>query len=75
MLAILPPFISPEKNLLGQSITLIAVMLAIEFFSLMVYAYFGTALQTYLLKESNLKAINRISSLIYGLIAYFLISQ
>lgn len=69
--ALLPPFLNPQQPLTAQLITLISVILALEFMCLLIYASGGRTLRTLLLQSSNVRAMNRFSgSLMVGVGAW-----
>ena len=59
--ALLPPFLSPQHDLTNQVLLYLAMILIIEFISLMIYALGGKMLRHMLMKANNVKLINRIS--------------
>lgn len=69
--ALLPPFLNPEQALTSQLVTLISVILTLEFICLMIYASGGRTLRTLLLQSSNVRVMNRFSgSLMVGVGAW-----
>ena len=69
--ALLPPFIDPNRQLLGQMVMLLSVILTIEAMSLMVYALGGRSLSKLLQKSGNVRLMNRVAgSLMMGVAAW-----
>jgi len=69
--ALLPPFLNPEQALASQLVTLISVILTLEFMCLLIYASGGRTLRTLLMQSSNVRAMNRFSgSLMVGVGAW-----
>ncbi len=56
--AILPAFLYPERSLLPQVTEIVALLLAIELTSLLLYAGGGHGLRLFLAKEKIVKAVN-----------------
>lgn len=66
-IALLPPFIVPNKPLLSQIITLISIILLLEFLCLLIYAGGGQSLRKMLKDGSNVQILNKIAgSLMLG---------
>lgn len=66
-IALLPPFIDYNRPLPAQLAILISMVLAIEFLSLVIYAGSGRTLHRLLLKQGNVRLLNRIAgSLMIG---------
>ncbi|UYG01319.1 MULTISPECIES: LysE family translocator [unclassified Halomonas] len=59
--ALLPPFLDSSRALFHQLVALIAVILVIEFASLLVYATGGKTLRKTLGKSGNVRLMNRIA--------------
>ncbi|WP_179951270.1 LysE family translocator [Billgrantia lactosivorans] len=59
--ALLPPFLDASRPLGGQLVVLIAVILAIEFLSLLLYAAGGRGLRRVLGESGNVRLLNRIA--------------
>ncbi|NVK57758.1 MAG: LysE family translocator [Alteromonadaceae bacterium] len=59
--ALLPPFLTPDQPLAGQLISLIAIILTLEFCCLLIYASGGNTLRSRLLKSGNIRLINRFA--------------
>jgi threonine/homoserine/homoserine lactone efflux protein len=69
--ALLPPFIDPNRQLLSQMVMLLSVILTIEAMSLMVYALGGRSLSKLLQKSGNVRLMNRVAgSLMMGVAAW-----
>ena len=61
MISLLPPFINPKHSLAPQMITLLVIILTIEFCCLVGYATGGRSLRKMLQQKSTLKTMNRIA--------------
>lgn len=59
--ALLPPFLDASRSLVGQLVVLIAVILSIEFLSLLLYAAGGRSLRRLLGESDNVRLLNRIA--------------
>ncbi|MDQ7733602.1 LysE family translocator [Halomonas sp. SpR1] len=60
-MVLLPPFLDSSRPLPGQLSLLIAVILSIEFASMLVYATGGKTLRNVLGKSGNVRLLNRIA--------------
>ncbi len=60
-IALLPPFIDSNQAVLPQVVTLISLILMIEWICLMLYATGGRSLGRFLQQASNVRLANRIS--------------
>lgn len=60
-MALLPPFIDSTQPLAGQLVVLIALILTLEFVSLLLYAGGGRMMATFLSRSGNVKRVNRIA--------------
>lgn len=60
-MVLLPPFLTSSRPLAGQLSLLIAVILTIEFASMLVYATGGKTLRSVLGKSGNVRLLNRIA--------------
>ncbi|OWV30066.1 threonine transporter RhtB [Halomonas campaniensis] len=60
-MVLLPPFLDSSRPLPGQLSLLIAVILTIEFASMLVYATGGKTLRSVLGKSGNVRLLNRIA--------------
>tara|TARA_R110002020_G_scaffold165377_2_gene352815 strand:- start:1882 stop:2505 length:624 start_codon:yes stop_codon:yes gene_type:complete len=60
-MVLLPPFLDSSRPLPGQLTLLIAVILTIEFASMLVYATGGKTLRSVLGKSGNVRLLNRIA--------------
>ena len=60
-IAFLPPLIDQSKTIAPQFITLIVIIVLVEFISLFLYASGGNILKKILENNSNVKLLNRIS--------------
>lgn len=60
-IALLPPFIDSNQPVLPQVVTLISLILMIEWICLMLYATGGRSLGRFLQQASNVRLANRIS--------------
>lgn len=72
--ALLPPFIADERAILPQAITLISVMVVIEFACMLLYAQGGRMLQTALVQRGLGRWLNRISAALMVGIAVWLVA-
>ena len=59
--ALLPPFLDASRPLTGQLAALVAVILAIEFFALLLYASGGRTLRRLLGESGNVRLLNRLA--------------
>ncbi|MGR2737612.1 LysE family translocator [Billgrantia sp. Q4P2] len=59
--ALLPPFLDASRPLTGQLSVLVAVILTIEFLSLLLYAAGGRGLRRVLGESGNVRLLNRIA--------------
>ncbi len=65
--ALLPPFLNPDLPLTSQLVSLIAIILTLEFCCLLIYASGGRTLRSLLMKSGNVRIMNRIAgSLMIG---------
>jgi threonine/homoserine/homoserine lactone efflux protein len=65
--ALLPPFLSPDSSLFSQLLILVSIILVLEFMCLLIYASGGVTLRSILMKNSNVRVMNRIAgSLMIG---------
>lgn len=65
--ALLPPFLNPNLPLTSQLVSLIAIILTLEFSCLLIYASGGRTLRSLLMKSGNVRIMNRIAgSLMIG---------
>ena len=65
--ALLPPFLSPDNSLFDQLLALVSIILLLEFICLLIYASGGLTLRSILMKNSNVRVMNRIAgSLMLG---------
>lgn len=60
-MALLPPFIDPKLPFWPQLLVLLAILLLLEFGSLLLYASGGKALRLLFTKEGNARLMNRIA--------------
>ena len=66
-IALLPPFIDPQKSLPAQLALFLGIILSIEFFCLVLYAGGGRTLNHLLQRSANVRTLNRITgSLMIG---------
>lgn len=61
MIALLPPFIDPQRPLLVQLAVLVLVILVIEFVCLMLYASGGRSLKRFLMGAGHVRILNRVA--------------
>ena len=59
--ALLPPFLNSEQPLAAQLVSLIAIILTLEFSCLLIYASGGRTLRSLLMKSGNVRIMNRIA--------------
>tara|TARA_B100001057_G_scaffold185740_1_gene186504 strand:+ start:154 stop:690 length:537 start_codon:yes stop_codon:yes gene_type:complete len=59
--ALLPPFIDAAQPLSAQLVSLIAIILTLEFGCLLIYASGGRTLRTLLMQSGNVRIMNRIA--------------
>ena len=71
--ALLPPFIDPDAPIAPQAITLIGVMVLIEFGCMLLYAQGGRLLKTALVQRGLGQWLNRISAALMAGIAVWLL--
>ena len=65
--ALLPPFLSRDSSLFSQLLILVSIILVLEFMCLLIYASGGVTLRSILMKNSNVRVMNRIAgSLMLG---------
>jgi len=64
MVSFLPPFIDIERPMALQLVGLIAVIIVIEFSSLMIYATGGKSLKTMLANGNHLTLLNKLSGVL-----------
>ena len=75
LIALLPPFIDQNKDLLPQLVILISIMLVLEFICLLAYTLGGKTLRALLLKEGGVVWLNRIAGLLMIAVALWLIME
>ena len=73
MMALLPPFIDPKAPLAPQMALLLALMIVIEFASLLIYAQGGRSLSDLLLKRGQAHWLNRIAATMMVGVAVWLV--
>jgi len=73
MAALLPPFISPDRDIIPQAVLLLFLILVIEFTSLLIYARGGRALKELLTGRGLDHWLNRFSACMMGAIAVWLV--
>ena len=59
--ALLPPFLDTGSPLAVQLVSLIAIILLLEFTCLLIYASGGRSLRSLLMKSGNVRMMNRIA--------------
>jgi threonine/homoserine/homoserine lactone efflux protein len=72
-IALLPPFVDYQHPLLPQLSFLLGIILFIEFLSLMLYAGGGRSLNRLLLKQGNIKLLNRIAGTLMVGVGFWLV--
>jgi homoserine/homoserine lactone efflux protein len=73
MAALLPPFIDPKAPLGPQMAVLLALMMVIEFVSLLIYAQGGRTLSDLLIRRGQARWLNRISATLMVGVALWLV--
>lgn len=73
MMALLPPFIDPRAPLAPQMSVLLALMIAIEFSCLLIYAQGGRTLSELLLRRGQAQWLNRIAAVLMVGVAVWLL--
>jgi threonine/homoserine/homoserine lactone efflux protein len=71
-ITLLPSFVIAEQPLLPQLSVMIAIILVLEFTSLLLYASGGKALRHLLLNKHNVRLLNRISGTLMILVGCWL---
>jgi homoserine/homoserine lactone efflux protein len=73
MMALLPPFIDLAKPLAPQMAVLLALMIVIEFASLLIYASGGRTLSELLLRRGQAQWLNRVAAILMVGVAAWLV--
>ncbi len=73
MAALLPPFISPDRDIIPQVVLLLSLIVVIEFASLLIYASGGRVLKDLLSRRGMDHWLNRISACMMAAIAVWLV--
>jgi homoserine/homoserine lactone efflux protein len=73
MMALLPPFIDVAKPLAPQMAVLLALMIVIEFASLLIYASGGRTLSELLLRRGQAQWLNRVAAILMMGVAGWLV--
>ncbi|WP_163937251.1 LysE family translocator [Paraferrimonas sp. SM1919] len=73
MVALLPPFINPEKPFMVQLSALIGIIMFTEFSCLMLYASTGKSIRLFMNQGNNLALLNRFSGGLMLLLGLWLI--
>ena len=73
LLSLLPPFIDHSRPLGLQVVIMLSIVLCMEFGCLLTYARGGQALRHLLLKQANVRMINRITGTLMIAIGIWLI--
>jgi len=71
-IALLPPFLDPDKALAGQLIVFTALILSLEFCCLLIYASGGRALAHYLKDPKHQRTLNRGSGTLLACVGVWL---
>ena len=71
-ITLLPSFVIAEQPLLPQLSVMIAIILVLEFSSMMLYASGGKALRHLLMNKNNVRLLNRISGTLMILVGCWL---
>ena len=72
MVSLLPPFIQASRPLALQIITLVALILCIEFACLLLYAGGGRTLSRFLAGEGNVQRLNRVAGALMAMVGLWL---
>lgn len=72
-MALLPPFIDRSQPLWPQLSTLLAIMVALEFSCLLIYAFGGRVLAEWLFRKGEARWLNRISASLMTLVGIWLL--
>jgi threonine/homoserine/homoserine lactone efflux protein len=73
-MALLPPFIDSKLAFWPQLLVLVAIILLLEFVSMLLYASGGKALALFLTKTNRLQYLNRIGAcLMFGVAVWMLV--
>ncbi|MDX1392306.1 MAG: LysE family translocator, partial [Rheinheimera sp.] len=73
-MALLPPFIDTELAFWPQLLVLVAIILLLEFGSMLLYASGGKALALFFAKANRVQYLNRIgASLMFGVALWMLL--
>jgi Putative threonine efflux protein len=70
--ALLPPFLSADSSLLSQLSILVSIILVLEFMCLLIYAAGGRSMKSLLMKNGNVKAMNRIAGTLMLMVGVWL---
>ncbi|MBR9812708.1 LysE family translocator [bacterium] len=71
--ALLPPFVNGDRPLLPQGVTLVSIMVIIEFACMLLYAQGGRMLKVALVQRGLGRWLNRLSACLMAAIAVWLV--
>ncbi|TVP14247.1 LysE family translocator [Shewanella sp. KCT] len=74
LMTLLPPFIRPEQPLMTQTLVLLTLVVVIEFACLLLYAYGGRRLSSFLRQRGRGQWLNRLSGAMLFLVAVLWLS-
>ena len=72
MISLLPPFINPQYPLTPQMMTMLTVILVIEFCCMFIYASGGKTLRYLLNQKSNVRLLNRVAGCLMMVVGVWL---
>ncbi|NDE49427.1 MAG: hypothetical protein EB016_04535 [Proteobacteria bacterium] len=72
---VFPQFIDLNNITLKSSLIIMAVIATTVFLTLTMFGFLGQIIKKYLLKEKSLKLFNRISGILFIIVAYYLIKS
>ena len=73
MISLLPPFIDSSQSLATQLVSLVAVILIIEFVCMSIYSIGGKSLKHLLSHSDNIRTMNRISGALMVGVSFWLV--
>ena len=72
MISLLPPFINPQYPLAPQMMTMLTVILVIEFCCMIIYASGGKTLRYFLNQSGNVRLLNRVAGCLMMVVSVWL---
>lgn len=72
---VFPQFIDLNNITLKSSLIIMTVIATTVFLTLTMFGFLGQIIKKYLLKEKSLKLFNRISGILFIIVAYYLIKS